>query len=94
MRAREDPAASTWWMSLPAASLALALAARLGARGHGQLRELALAHQERWSALSAVARKLTEIDLVLAEAYAVSASRTTHPTRDRRPDLRDEAGTA
>jgi hypothetical protein len=80
IRSREDPAAEKKWMALPAVSLALALAARLGARGHHDLYLFAKSRERQWSGLSAVAPKMCEIDLVLAEAYAASASSDSHPS--------------
>lgn len=63
------------WQSLPAASLAYALAARLTARGTPLFGELHRVWRPTWATLARHAPELVEIDLVLAECLLTGANR-------------------
>jgi hypothetical protein len=52
---------------LPAMSTAMALVARLAARGDGAAAALEREHRDAWRRLASTAPELTTIDLVLAE---------------------------
>jgi hypothetical protein len=65
--AREHPSVPGGWVMLPAMSTAMALLARLAARGDGPATALEREHRDAWRRLASVAPELTTIDLVLAE---------------------------
>lgn len=65
------------WLSLPAASSALAIVARLAARGDANCQRMAQRFRPQWVRLASAAPDLVTIDLVLAElliSYADMAS--------------------
>lgn len=65
--AREHPNVRGGWVMLPAMSTAMALVARLAARGDTAAAALEREHRDTWHQLAIVAPELTTIDLVLAE---------------------------
>lgn len=71
--ARRPPNDKGGWLALPAVSIAMALVARLAARGHVNCETLARYYRERWSGLALYAPDLVAIDLVLAEALVSAA---------------------
>ena len=62
---------SAGWQSLPAMSIALALAARLAARGDVGLQAELGSLRHAWAALARCAPDLVEVDLVLAECLVL-----------------------
>jgi hypothetical protein len=75
IRARSHPDGRGGWLALPAMSAALALAARIAARGDDKCRSFERLWRERWADLAQGAADLVQIDLVLAEALIASAER-------------------
>ncbi|HVB42481.1 MAG TPA: hypothetical protein VNF47_07195 [Streptosporangiaceae bacterium] len=71
--ARRHPDRRGGWLALPAMSAALALAARIAARGDEQFQAFERAWRERWADLARRAPDLVQIDLVLAEALIAGA---------------------
>lgn len=71
---RHVPGAARW-RNLPAASLALALAARLAARGVSSFASLARGQRAVWGDLARCAPDLVRIDIVLAELALAGAER-------------------
>jgi hypothetical protein len=71
--ARRHPDGAGGWLALPAMSAALALVARLAARGDPACREYELAWRELWAGLASRAPDLVGTDLVLAEALIAGA---------------------
>lgn len=74
------PIAARWpadgasgWLALPAMSIAMALAARLAARGHVRCAALEREYRGKWASLALHAPDLVTIDLVRAEAMVVGA---------------------
>jgi hypothetical protein len=65
------------WLALPAMSIAMALLARLAARGNRNAAMLEREYRGKWSNLALHAPELVAIDLVLAEALV--ASLADHP---------------
>lgn len=59
------------WLALPAMSIAMALAARLAARGNAQCARLEQDYRGKWANLALDAPDLVAIDLVRAEALLV-----------------------
>ncbi|AFR08044.1 hypothetical protein [Nocardiopsis alba] len=83
LESRHAPEASRW-RNLPAASLALAVAARLAARGVRSCASLARGQQQVWGDLARCAPDLVRIDIVLAELALAGAERahfTKEPSR-------------
>lgn len=68
---RPDGASS--WLALPAMSIAMALVARLAARGNARCSALEIEYRGKWSDLALGAPDVVAIDLVLAEALVVGA---------------------
>ncbi|MFC0552543.1 hypothetical protein ACFFHJ_16765 [Planotetraspora thailandica] len=64
---RRNPDGRAGWRSLPAASIAFAMVARLAARGDAQCRTAEQTFRADWTRLAAIAPDLVTIDLVLAE---------------------------
>jgi hypothetical protein len=64
---RRHPEDRGGWYSIPAASMAFALIARLAARGDAACRSAEQNHRADWARLATVAPDLVTIDLVLAE---------------------------
>ena len=62
------------WLALPAVSIAMALVARLAARGNAPCAALEIDYRGKWSNLALDAPDLVAIDLVLAEALIVGAT--------------------
>jgi hypothetical protein len=75
IRARSHPDGRGGWLALPAMSAALALAARIAARGDDKCRAFERLWRERWADLARRAPDLVQIDLVLAEALIAGADR-------------------
>jgi hypothetical protein len=71
--ARRPPDGAGGWLAILAMSAALALGARLAARGNTTCRALEWSSRELWAGLARVAPDLVGIDLVLAEALAAGA---------------------
>lgn len=65
--ARRHPTRIDGWHVVPAISIALALAARHAARGHGEARKWMVREQRPWAELAEVAPQLVTIDLIIAE---------------------------
>jgi hypothetical protein len=61
------------WQSLPALSLALALAARATSRGDEDLKQELVPVRQAWATLARHAPSLVEIDLILAECLLLGA---------------------
>lgn len=59
------------WLALPAMSIAMALTARLAARGHARFAVLEAEYRSKWANLAFDAPELVAIDLVRAEAMLV-----------------------
>lgn len=59
------------WLALPTMSIAMALVARLGARGNASCAALEIEYRGTWSNLALDAPDLVAIDLVLAEALVI-----------------------
>ncbi|WP_160050510.1 hypothetical protein [Nocardiopsis sp. FR4] len=64
------------WLNLPAVSLAMAVTARLAARGFPLFASLAQAQRRTWTALAEAAPDLVATDIVLAELTLSGAERT------------------
>jgi hypothetical protein len=64
------------WTALPAMSAALAVVARIAARGDGACQSFERHWRERWTGLARQAPDLAAIDLVLAEALMAGVDRT------------------
>jgi hypothetical protein len=75
IRARSHPDGRGGWVALPAMSAALALAARIAARGDDKCQAFERLWRERWADLAQRAPDLVQIDLVLAEALIAGAER-------------------
>lgn len=71
--ARRPPEGKGGWLGLPAMSIAMALIARLAARGDDDCRRLERERRDMWSELASQAPDLVAIDLVLAEALIAGA---------------------
>ncbi|GAA4211650.1 hypothetical protein [Microbispora amethystogenes] len=67
IEARCHPQRRDGWLALPAVSIALALVARIAARGHGGCQRLEKQFRPLWRALAKISPDLTTIDLVRAE---------------------------
>jgi hypothetical protein len=61
------------WLGLPAMSIAMALLARLAARGDSNAALLEEGYRGKWANLALHAPELVAIDLVLAEALVAAA---------------------
>lgn len=72
--ARRHPEGSGGWLAVPAMSAALALVARLAARGDGACRSHEWVWRELWAGLASRAPDQAGIDLVLAEALVAGAA--------------------
>jgi hypothetical protein len=75
IRARSHPDGKGGWLALPALSAALALTARIAARGDEKCQDFERLWRDRWASLAQRAPGLAQIDLVLAEALTVGAER-------------------
>jgi hypothetical protein len=71
--ARKPSIGSQSWLGLPAMSIAMALLARLAARGDGNAAMLEREYRSKWANLALHAPDLVAIDLVLAEALVTAA---------------------
>jgi hypothetical protein len=76
--ARRPAEGKSGWLALPAASIAMALLARLAARGYGNCATLEREYRGKWANLALYAPELVAIDVVLAEAL-VAAALTNRP---------------
>jgi hypothetical protein len=72
--ARKPPGGPSW-LALPAMSIAMALLARLAARGDSKCASLERDYRGTWTDLARHAPDLVAIDIVLAEALAAAAWR-------------------
>jgi hypothetical protein len=70
--AARKPSGGTSWLALPAMSIAMALLARLAARGNGNCAMLEGEYRGKWANLALYAPELVAIDVVLAEALVVA----------------------
>jgi hypothetical protein len=75
--ARHPAGSGGGWLALPAMSIAMALLARLAARGNRNAAMLVREYRGKWGNLALDAPELVAIDLVLAEALV--ASLADHP---------------
>jgi hypothetical protein len=75
--ARRPPEGRAGWVALPAMSIAMALLARLAARGNRTAAKLERDYRGKWGKLALDAPDLVAIDLVLAETLV--ASLADHP---------------
>jgi hypothetical protein len=82
VRSRYTPDARPW-LNLPAVSLAMAVTARLCARGFPLFASLAQAQRRTWECLAKAAPDLVATDIVLAELVLSGAERT--PNREEQP---------
>jgi hypothetical protein len=71
--ARQPAEGKSGWLALPAMSVAMALLARLAARGNSNAALLEQEYRGKWSNLALRAPELVAIDLVLAEALVTAA---------------------
>jgi hypothetical protein len=76
---RRHPDGKGGWLAVPAMSAALAVAARLAARGDEGCRSLERAYRDIWAGLAHDAPDLVAIDLIVAEAL-IAASDTAWTT--------------
>ena len=77
IRERSHPDGRGGWLALPAMSAALALTARIAARGDEKCQAFEHLWRERWASLAQHAPDLAQIDLVLAEALTAGAERAS-----------------
>jgi hypothetical protein len=70
--ARHSAGGKGGWFTLPTMSIAMALLARLAARGNRNAVTLEREHRGKWGKLALAAPELVAIDLVLAEALVAS----------------------
>ena len=70
------------WLALPAMSIAMALLARLAARGNRNAAMLEREYRGKWSNLALHAPELVASDLVLAEALVASLADHSEESRD------------
>ncbi|MEV4372952.1 hypothetical protein AB0J71_38200 [Nonomuraea sp. NPDC049637] len=77
IEARFHPQRRDGWLALPAVSIALALVARIAARGHGGCHHLEQQFRPLWRALAKISPDLTTIDFILAELLV--AGRVNQP---------------
>lgn len=75
--AARQPEGTSSWLALPAMCIAMALVARLAARGDGRCAALEREYRGKWSNLALDAPEFVAIDLVLAEALVVGAMTET-----------------
>lgn len=74
--ARRHPDGAGGWLAIPAMSMALALVARIAARGNEKCRSFEWLWRELWAGLARAAPDLAGIDLILAEALVAGAEAT------------------
>jgi hypothetical protein len=72
---RKPPGGKGGWLALPAMSIAMALLARLAARGNSNCVTLEQDYRDKWASLALHAPDLVAIDIVLAEALVAAAWR-------------------
>jgi hypothetical protein len=77
IRSRSHPDGRGGWFALPAMSAAVALTARIAARGDDKCRAFERVWRERWADLARRAPDMVQIDLVLAEALIAGADRAS-----------------
>lgn len=75
--ARRHPDGKGGWLALPAMSAALAIAARLAARGDEMCRAYEWTWRDLWAGVARRAPDIVEIDLVLAEVIIAAAERAS-----------------
>jgi len=73
--ARRHPDGKGGWLALPAMSAALALVARIAARGDEPCKSFERSWRDRWTDLARQAPDIVDIDLVLAEALIAGQER-------------------
>jgi hypothetical protein len=71
--ARQPAEGKSGWLAMPAMSIAMALLARLAARGNNDCSMLEREYRGKWANLALYAPELVAIDLVLAEALVTAA---------------------
>jgi hypothetical protein len=71
--ARQPAEGKSGWLALPAMSIAMALLARLAARGNSNCTMLEREFRSKWANLTLCAPELVAIDLVLSEALVTAA---------------------
>ena len=71
--ARQSAEGKSGWLALPAMSIAMALLARLAARGDSDCTMLERDYRDKWANLARYAPELVAVDLVLAEALVIAA---------------------
>lgn len=72
--AARKPSGRSGWLALPSMSIAMALTARLAARGNRHCAVLERDYRSKWLILARHTPELAAIDLVLAEALVAAAS--------------------
>lgn len=77
IRARCHPEGHGGWLALPAMSTALALTARIAARGDEQCQAFERLWRDCWAQLARRAPDMVQIDLVLAEAWIAGTERAS-----------------
>jgi hypothetical protein len=75
IQARSHPDRRGGWLALPVMSAALALTARIAARGDEKCQAFERVWRERWTGLARGAPDMAQIDLVLAEALIAGVER-------------------
>ncbi len=83
---RKPPEGKGGWLALPSMSIAMALIARLAARGNGNCVSLERDYRDTWAGLALHAPDLVAIDIVLAEALVAAAWR-----RSEQPAMPEES---
>jgi hypothetical protein len=71
--AARRPEGVSSWLALPTMSIAMALVARLAARGNASCAALEIEYRGKWSNLALDASDLVAIDLILAEALVIGS---------------------
>jgi len=71
--ARQPAEGKAGWPALPAMSIAMAIVARLAARGNSDCAALEREYRGEWANLARCAPEFVAIDLVLAEALVTTA---------------------
>jgi hypothetical protein len=75
---RRHPDGRGGWLALPAMSAALALTARLAARGNDSCQAFERGWRSRWADIARQAPEIVEIDLVLAETLVAGVEGASH----------------
>lgn len=80
--ARQPAEGKSRWLALPAMSIAMAVLARLAARGNSSCAVLEREYRSKWANLALCAPELVAIDLVLAEALVASLANHAEESSD------------